>query len=154
MKAGRELDALIAEKVMGWKLFRVGYCGTDDETPEQGKYEKALDRAGFDSVGWYVWTGGKVVLWEDGFTKEHCFSTNIADAWEVVEKLGRWRGFDFMLVMPDPEQTFHLHTYEAGWYEATNDGPERRVVSDADTAPLAICLAALKAVSQEGQANG
>ena len=134
MKAGRELDALIAEKVMGLT-----------------RHDESYVAEGVGKVLRFVWRDGcgDCVYSGDMFLPH--YSTNIADAWEVVEKLGRWRGFDFMLVMPDPEQTFHLHTYEAGWYEATNDGPERRVVSDADTAPLAICLAALKAVSQEEQ---
>lgn len=128
MKAGRELDALIAEKVMGWKYRGYGNGG-----------------------GEWTFNGQKMAFGGlNGGSLPH-YSTNIADAWMVVEKMGRWHGFDFMIVMPDPEQTFHLRTYEAGWYEATNDGPERRVVSDADTAPLAICLAALKAVNQEGQ---
>ena len=128
MEAGRELDALIAEMVMGLTRHDESYM---------------VDGAG--KVLRFVWRdGGGACVYSGDMFLPH-YSTNIADAWEVVEKLGRWRGFDFMLVMPDPEQTFHLHTYEAGWYEATNDGPERRVVSDADTAPLAICLAALKA---------
>ena len=126
MKAGRELDALIAEKVMGLIAYKVQLTAP----PPRVRTIDELQRV--------------------GSPLSH-YSTDIAAAWEVVQKLGRWRGFDFMLVMPDLEQTFHLHTYEAGWYEATNDGPERRVVGDADTAPLAICLAALKAVSQEGQ---
>jgi len=145
MKAGRELDALIAEKVMGWKLFRVGYCGTDDETPEQGKYEKALDRAGFDSVGWYVWTGGKVVLWEDGFTKEHCFSTNIADAWEVVRKMG------MVLIENSGEAFGKLDEWNVQFVGHDKEGEPHWVSESAETVELAICLAALKVVSQEGQ---
>ena len=134
-KPSREIDELIADKVMGLKR-KSRIHGTTDEVDIY-----TANPYFFDSV-----------RKEDlHYVAPLPYSTNIADAWEVVEKLGRWRGFDFMLVMPNPEQTFHLHTYEAGWYEATNDGPERRVVGDADTAPLAICLAALKAVSQEGQ---
>ena len=126
MKAGRELDALVAIAVFGAK-----HSGTS-----------AAEWMHFPTTGPYADCDC-----EGHMEAQVCprYSTNIADAWEVVEKLGRWHGFDFMIVMPDPEQTFHLRTYEAGWYEATNDGPERRVVSDADTAPLAICLAALKA---------
>jgi hypothetical protein len=152
MKAGRELDALIAEKVMGWKprQSKHGYWNLDGPN---GEHFTDIDRRDY-TAQYDKETGQKVQQapwWEYFWDEIPFYSTNIADAWEVVEKLGRWRGFDFMLVMPNPEQTFHLHTYEAGWYEATNDGPERRVVSDADTAPLAICIAALKAVSQEGQ---
>lgn len=129
MEAGRELDALIAEKVMGFIAYKVQLVAPPPRV-------RTMDE-----------------LQHIGEPLPH-YSTNIADAWEVVEKLGRWHGFDFMIVMPDPEQTFHLRTYEAGWYEATNDGPERRVVSDADTAPLAICLAALKAKGVTGEQHG
>lgn len=31
MKPGRELDALVAEKVMGWECLRVGYFGMTEE---------------------------------------------------------------------------------------------------------------------------
>lgn len=134
-KSSREIDELIADKVMGLKR-KSRIHGTTSE---------------IDIYTANPYFFGSVRKEDLHHVQPRPYSTNIADAWEVVEKLGRWHGFDFMIVMPDPEQTFHLRTYEAGWYEATNDGPERRVVSDADTAPLAICLAALKAVSQEGQ---
>ena len=137
MKAGRELDALIAEKVMGLT-----------------RHDESYVAEGVGKVLRFVWRDGCGTCVYSGDMFLPHYSTNIADAWEVVEKLGRWHGFDFMIVMPDPEQTFHLRTYEAGWYEATNDGPERRVVSDADTAPLAICLAALKAKGVTGEQHG
>lgn len=60
LEPGRELDALVATKVMGWK--------------------KALGS----------WVGGVVPLQtEDGyvFQSEFCPSVNIEDAWEVVEKV-------------------------------------------------------------------
>lgn len=62
MKAGRELDALIAEKVMGWKRVP----GDDDQ----------------DSA----WDTGDP---EGYFPYEHNFrpSIDIAAAWQVVEKL-------------------------------------------------------------------
>lgn len=140
MKAGRELDALIAEKVMGATV--VYPYRSEPGHPYPGVNPIWTDEP------WQATSNPQSI---SGLENVPHYSTNIADAWMVVEKMGRWHGFDFMIVMPDPEQTFHLRTYEAGWYEATNDGPERRVVSYADTAPLAICLAALKAVSQEGQ---
>ena len=68
--------------------------------------------------------------WFPHHSNQHC---RCGRWWEV----GRWRGFDFMLVMPDPEQTF-TYTRMRRWVLKRNDGPERRVKEDApmlDTAP-------------------
>lgn len=106
----REIDALVAEKVMGCSVTRVGYCGcsgsphTDDE----------------------------------GYPLAH--STSIEAAWEVVEKLKNRK----------PLTVFNLTTdgrdYIASFY-TYRGGPKADCAYDrADTAPMAICLAALKSV--------
>ena len=65
MEPGRELDALIAEKVMGWRKTRGGY--TNDLTKQWSVPEKQLP----------------------------LYSTSIKAAWEVVEKLrGKGYYFD------------------------------------------------------------
>lgn len=66
MKPGRELDALIVEKVIGWKPFKK-------------KWEAGAHRGYHDA-------------WLDGEGREVCiqcpeYSTDIAAAWVVVEKL-------------------------------------------------------------------
>lgn len=91
MEAGRELDALIAEKIMG-----------------QDYSLNSLE--------------GSLVLKDPPH-----YSTNIAAAWEVVEKLG-----------PD----WDLISMEQGWIASVGSSERAR----AETAPLAICLAALKAM--------
>jgi hypothetical protein len=63
------------------------------------------------------------------------FSTQIADAWLVVEKLKQLR--------PD------VGLYDHGWV-CTFYG-DLVCSADADTAPLAICLSALKAVGVENE---
>jgi hypothetical protein len=86
--AGRELDALVAEKVMGWNFQR------------------------------------------------SAFSTDIASAWEVVEKLQALE-YTFINLLWDGQ----------GWdIEMGQDGHDISCDTYADTFPLAICLAALKAV--------
>lgn len=101
MKAGRELDALIAENVFKRKV---------------------------------VYVGGHPHLTEgnDNYLGGDCphFSTQIADAWLVVEKL------------PPP---YTIGRYNEEWVVtiARDDDTKQ---GRADTAPLAICLAALKAV--------
>ena len=133
MNAGRELDALVAEKVMGW-VFNL--------PPPSNKYYCLEAKAKYGDASHPVW-----VKTHDGYQCGLCnsipdYSTSIAEAWGVVEKLksmglavwvgyeaGEWvcmcgEEIDFVLlpeISPDSQ----------GW---------------AETAPLAICLTALKAV--------
>lgn len=65
LKPGTEMDALVAEKVMGWKIAVV-------ESFLPGIYHK----------GWADKNGKKVAE----ISKFHP-STSIADAWEVMEKV-------------------------------------------------------------------
>lgn len=120
MEAGRELDALIAEKVMGWS-YKPYYNGGGEWVKDGRK----VAFGGFD--------GGSLPR----------YSTDIAAAWLVVEKMGNWHGFDFLVQMLQPRGS---NTYEAGWYEQDYDGFQPRATGDADTVPLAICLAALKTI--------
>lgn len=113
MKPGRELDALIAEKVMGLKLKRE------------------------DCNSYWIDSDGE----EPAYPTE--FSTDIAAAWEVVEKVNLFvfplRGL-WVSGSSDDEQYFcdfgDIATIDGSYYNAAR----------ATTAPHAICLAALKSV--------
>lgn len=125
MKPGRELDALIAEKVMGYK--RIDF-----------KDLKHLENE--DSP--HIWVD------PDGF-KHGCsppFSTSIEAAWEVVEKLQSNGGFVFEFKSSEKfvQAVFNhlLPTPETLWRGST-------VWTEKVTAPHAICLAALKALGVE-----
>ena len=114
----RELDAQIAE-LMGEYRFK---GATKDET-----------------TGTWSWLGtpngeigGAMLL-----TWPRYYSTKIADTWPVVEEMYR-RGFDFHLEYEHHNGRFWAHFHNGG----LTDGGE----GDADTAPEAICLAALEAV--------
>lgn len=116
-QAGLELDALIAEKVMGYE-----------------RWEEDL------------W-----VATSDGFADElpH-FSTDIAAAWEVVEKM-RVQGVH-LGVAPwgkDEWEAFEKmdHLNEARQWVSSR-GDDCVHVFGVDTAPLAICRAALAAVEK------
>jgi hypothetical protein len=83
MKAGRELDALVAEKVMG--LYK--------ESNGKGYFDKSLAMAEFDYTpmartlddGKLAWTQGNGNRW---FTRTlPDYSTDIAAAWEVARKM-------------------------------------------------------------------
>lgn len=111
-RAGRALDAIVAERVMGVKEAPFGVCPT----------------CGY---------GGGY-----GFKEFPEYSTDIAAAWEVVEKLSR-RNFS---MHNDTGCSGCEPTEGVGWMALFHieGGPMAYTV--ADTAPLAICLAALKAV--------
>ena len=135
MDAGRELDKLIAEKVMDEpEYWSVHFGGSH--------YGDFKTLAGAEKCAKKIQGDYKARV-ETYFDCPH-YSTDIVAAWEVVEKLGNWHGFDFIISIP--VQKLGDEKYEAGWYEQSHDGPESRAVGYADTAPLAICLAALKAV--------
>jgi len=111
MQAGRELDALIAETVM--EMQRV----------EEGNI--------------YFWPSPEMVarllelhpdvLAVDYFPAPH-YSTDIAAAWQIVEKLGMQCGFSI--------------------YDREPFAAHKRVSTVASTVPLAICRAALKAIRE------
>lgn len=113
----REIDRLVAEKVMGWRL-------------------KSFAGAAGGFTAW-VNDDGKIVKYENDCTlhvHQYDFwrpTINIADAWQVVEK--------FEIV----EINRIMDGYSC---EITLFDPFRIRRGEAKTAPLAICLAALKAV--------
>lgn len=99
MNAGRELDALVAEKVMGLQIKR------------------------FPDGTWLMHNG------QSGTELFH-YSTDIAAAWEVWKRIS-------------PSILYKLGTgYEV--YQSARDYEDGIHLAHADTAPLAICLAALK----------
>lgn len=135
MKAGRELDALVAEKVMG---LIVPEWGEDTLCPYCGSEMR------------YCGTGSRCSTcqeWRYGRYKE--YSTDIAAAWEVVERLCNWDVDDNMLVLkgqgPDLEKKEWPDGEAAEWWEAEIGGTWGKVVAEAEKPALAICLAALKA---------
>ena len=120
MEAGKGFDAIIARQVMGWTKATLH----DDVTGPEA----------------YWCMGGKAMAPVDSFTP----STDIASAWKVVEHL-LCHGWD-------EKHFFQLHydnvdLWDASFYkEPSGDGGGPDVWGTAPTAPLAICLAALKAV--------
>lgn len=95
-------------------------------------------------MGWKRKHYGDVFEWElpDGkirFTNTFCPSTDIAAAWEVVEKTGLL-SYGVVLTYNRKNLTWEVSDI--------TDAPQINVLVEADTAPQAICLAALKAMSQ------
>jgi len=114
MKAGRELDALIAEKVMDEKI------GSGHRSMiVHGPFEEC-DCISHDEAG---------VLPR--------YSTQIADAWLVVEKM-RERSFRWVINSENHNWDIYLEDRRMG-----------RGEGHTTTAPLAICLAALNAMEEK-----
>jgi hypothetical protein len=127
MPAGQEMDVLIAEKVMGWH---------------------AVMENGFNH--WVNVDGGFQcgVAPYDGFEDEEDFHTlkwhpseSILWAWEVVEKLHP--NCSFLLDYDDP-QTIESLKWCCLFFD--KDEPYKEYEARANTAPLAICRAALLAI--------
>ncbi|UAT29475.1 hypothetical protein K7T73_12780 [Bacillus badius] len=115
----REIDRLVAEKVMGW--------------------EPNLDDDG--TVLSYDTEFGNLFFYDDN-ENDWSPSVNIQDAWKVVDEMRANREFRFELVTTE---SFSLN-YKCRF---RLDDVFVKVVSK--SAPLAICLAALKAVGVEVQ---
>lgn len=133
MKAGPELDALVAEKVMG-----LVPC----------EHWTILHHGGLSGAAYWLQSGscpthgGHPEEPQSCYPREQCcqYSTNIQAAWQVLESLKDWR---FSLHGPCDEVPQWCATFTNYGYRSFQD---LQVEERADTAPLAICLAALKVV--------
>lgn len=117
-KAGRELDAEVAERVMGWRVER-----------QRGNSPWLVKRPDHE------WSR----------IEQHAFSTDIAAAWQVVEKM-------------QADGWGHKHLTHSQYAESPSvewtfmqpgKGIRSIVKAEAMTAPLAICLAALATTQTE-----
>ena len=139
MKTGRELDVLVAEKVMGHPM--------PDFIPED-----ALDLylAG-SPIHYDSWAC--VCRYDEGDTPKWVpdpYSTDISAAWLVVGKVCNWDVDDNMLVLKGqaPDPTEPIGGENEGWWEAEINGTGGKVVAEGKIAPEAICKAALIAKAQ------
>ena len=131
MKPGRELDALVAEKVMGWKncnpvatwdRWEYGDPG-DDWTDVENEWCRGYGVSPYNKYFMIPFPR---------------YSVNIADAWAVVEKM-QASGFHYLLFCSH-ESGLSAATFYLGPADGSDD------VKSSMYAPHAICLAALKAV--------
>lgn len=133
MQAGRELDAVVAERVMG---RRATMLPTSLSEADPHVVDYSISR---------------------GFSRCPSYSTSIAAAWEVVEKLRaegrrlnlfqddrrRWGPNPYTKMIHLPGEAEHEHDV---WLCIFDDG-SGGVNSMAESAPHAICLAALAALA-------
>jgi hypothetical protein len=119
----RELDALIAEKVMALTVVRVPFVPSRVQISDETVVLMDDARKEFYTAYPRAICGGRLPR----------YSTSIADAWQVVEKMWTecWR--------------LHLQGYPSSWTASFDDLGETHTAEHL-TAPRAICLAALKAL--------
>ena len=127
MKAGRELDARIAEEVMEWDVYRKGevvYC-------EAPILLRSSVKDGFAAED--IWRCGNNRY--SPFSLPH-YSTQIADAWLVVEKLNN---DGYVVEIVNDCVAWNVS------FTHVDDG-KKHVADWKNSLETQICLAALKAV--------
>lgn len=137
LQAGRELDALIAEKVFGMVVRRI--------KPDWYPYEVTLffHPAYPDEIVYSCdENASNAMMYRNGKDASDGaapvlpnYSDDIASAWEVVEKMAQ--SYDF-----------YLRFVSAWTAEFITIGGGEIDSADSETAPEAICLAALRAIGE------
>lgn len=119
MEPGRELDRLVAEKVMGW-VWK----------------EQIGALPGCAKSKWLFNPDGKI-------QDVPYYSTDIADAWLVVEHLSKDRHwFDIGRTVRGSIEDVRARVTHWQWTACV----DQYIYAHADTAPHAICLSALRAI--------
>ena len=136
MEAGKELDYLVAEKVLDWQWWRSEVTGRRDIFPPTHRPDWFVERASGDEP-----------LTRDCAERHPLFSVRLSAAWTVFENLTE-RGWHVMLRF-DPERKADKWTCTVS---RVPFGTNARV--DAATVELAICLAALEAVKSSAEEGG
>lgn len=118
MGAGREMDSLIAERVMKWYITKGEYSGKE--------YWNDSDDYSHYSL--------------QGFNP----STHILAAWEVLEKMNN-EGCRVLVNVADEKdgEVIRGRAISGEWHSNIVKSGERHNHAYAETAPLAICRAAL-----------
>lgn len=138
----RKIDALVAERVMGFKWHLCHELNPDgemvyhlrsDAPPEWWKKPTEVEAPNLPQV-----SGVRRFI----MLRVKPYSTSISAAWEVVEEMDK-RHFGTHIT-----RVQSLHGNKLFWsvdFDKPNDGADGHE-HDTDSAPLAICLAALSAV--------
>jgi hypothetical protein len=129
MKAGRELDALVGSEIFNFQWYSYdGHERLKGLIPNKEHYSEWIENLKkYNNLTWHDSEPQELKL---GAYEGPNYSTNLSDASQVLEKFGeilvrrRLNGTDYRV-----------------WIELDN-GSE--IYEHAKTAPLAICLAALK----------
>lgn len=140
MNAGQELDALVAEKVMGWRSYRTCHASYGGSLWSWNWYASSIAPPHCD--GYFDGEHTPQTYPRPVAPGDWSPSSSIADAWEVMEKLRA----DFVSV--------DLVTAFPGWNCSILRGVNDEVDATGATAPLAICLVAMKATEDTFLVSG
>lgn len=127
MPAGRKIDALIAEKIKGLCVHNW----------------KVVDFPFYDNSVCYECSKCKSEYW--GLNPPKCkpYSSDISDAWRVVDEMNKHYGFEIISHYPGKDCI-------ARFWQCDPDMPVEKIAYEytarADTVSLAICRAALLTV--------
>jgi hypothetical protein len=151
LEAGRELDALIAERLMGWRWFRLqrmrhSCCAKPQPIGEPVRF-LANDKP-FSLYDDYNPATGDERVDESRMTAVPHYSTDISAAMEVVEKL---KADDFWPSMNWKSGIFIDDWNRAAWFvrfRCVRGGTRGDHWHADESLPLAICRAALRALSE------
>ena len=136
LKAGRELDALVAEKVMGLGAIELRRCIPD---PESGGWIEGASLPEADCVTLQP-CSAEIVADEKFWEAVPRYSTSIGDAWKVVEKLS---SPGWIFAMDDVGSVGEQLAWHVSFTEVNG---ERHGEVNRISAPEAIVVAALRAV--------
>lgn len=133
----RKIDAMVAERVMGWSSVGIWDSYHKNEAGEHVRDEPQPDSS-YVGVGPNMIAEFKAGIRDATFGVIPAYSTDIAAAWEVIEKM-RAKGWGYELFsMAGSTQ-----------HEATFGHPSDRTkdaAAETDSMPLSVCLAALRSV--------
>lgn len=134
MEAGRELDALVAERVMGWERRNESWY--DEEGVEKTRFVSPEDDLTGEVLEDVIGGWGSECSYDE-LEYVPYYSTDIAAAWLVWEAVSNAK--------------WSLHRRDDGGYEVMEHirWEDFYSYAEAPTAPLAICLAALRAKGGE-----
>lgn len=119
LKLSRELDAMIAEKVMGLELFN-SVSGPELKQPHNGS------------------------IMIPHYSNDIAIALMVAEKVGLF-----WHGFGFYLFWDSNYIDKRDAQWSAGWFEVGYEGLEARATGYSPLAPHAICLAALETVEDE-----
>lgn len=124
MNPSRDLDTLIAYRVMGYETYQNGWCDCGNDRPLAPQCGYRIDRK----------LGAAPHTWVVPY-----FSSNVGDAWAIVERL-KAHEYKYTWLISDGEEAI------AGCKPSVEKEGANPAVHRSDSMALSISLAACKAV--------
>jgi len=135
MEAGEEMNALITEKVMGWRVMFMDRRYDDDGWSQRGPFSSPGMCAN-KAIAYYEESNGVCLVEVEDFSP----STDIAAAWQVAEKTDLFKEHKLK------KESKEFVIYRDEWSSFCDEPAELDcvVLSKSESFPVVICRAALK----------